>query len=147
MSENRPEVNLYEMAKLLKGQSITLLHTRRVQSSSFKETQQSYKVKSEEVRRGEEELYISITLLVGRVCKSVSRCWAWTSWTLCGNCSSFSVWCETKETALVLLMRNKCQHIVAQVSEYLNLRDTAHIQFWSKSCQILGQHLFVVNQI
>ncbi len=71
MSENRPEVNLYEMAKLLKGQSIALLHTRRVQSSSFKETQQSYKVKSEEARRGEEELYI--TLLVDKVCKSVSR--------------------------------------------------------------------------
>lgn len=72
MSENRPEVNLYEMAKLLKGQSIALIHTRRVQSSSFKETQQSYKVKSVEARRGEEELYISITLLVGKVCKSVS---------------------------------------------------------------------------
>lgn len=61
MSENRPEVNLYKMTKLLKGQSITLLHTRRVQSSSFKETQQSSKVNSEEERRGEEELYISIT--------------------------------------------------------------------------------------
>lgn len=58
MSESRSEVNLYEMAKLLKGHSITLLHIRRVQSSSFKETQQSYKrVK----RKGEEKLYISIT--------------------------------------------------------------------------------------
>lgn len=46
------------MAKLLKGQSITLLHTRRVQSSSFRDAQQSDKRAK---RRGEEERYISIT--------------------------------------------------------------------------------------
>jgi len=55
--ESRSEVNLYEMARLLKGHSITLLlHIHRVRAL-HSETQQSCKrVK----RKGEEKLYISI---------------------------------------------------------------------------------------
>lgn len=93
---------------------VSLLHSSthaEFRALHSKRHSKSYKVKSEEERRGEEERYISITLLVSKVCKSVSRSWAWTSWTPCGNCISVCVWCETKETGLVFLMRNKCQHI------------------------------------